>query len=65
MTDCLEAPQGVYPDEPARPKNLTDEYVKNLIGWGNQVLGIATTDRILWRGERRCINKMRDAGQVR
>lgn len=65
MTDCIEQPQGVYPDEPARPKMLTDIYVVELIAWGNRVLGIATTDRLLWRGERRCLQKLQGAGQIR
>lgn len=64
VTDCLEAPSGVYPSEPTTPKTLTDKYVIELKGWGNRVLGIATSDRLLWRGERRCIRKLQDAGQV-
>lgn len=65
MTDCLEEPQGVYPPEPKRPAQLTDRYVVELHAWVNQVLGVATTDRLLWRGERKCITKMKEAGQVR
>lgn len=68
VTDCLDEPQGVYPPEPARPtagEAITDRYVIELIAWGNRVLGIATVDRILWRGERRCIRKLEAAGQVR
>lgn len=55
----------MYPNEPKRPSTLTDAYVVELIAWGNRVLGTATTDRILWRGERRCIRKLQDAGQIR
>lgn len=68
VTDCIEEPQGVFPPEPERPKAgapIPDTYVQRLIGWANQVLGIATTDRIAWRGERRCLRKMQDAGQIR
>ena len=65
MTTCLDEPVGVYPDEPARPKVLTDEYVKALIGWTNRILGIATDDRLRWRGERRCIRALEGAGQIR
>lgn len=65
VTECLQAPDGVYPNEPARPKALTDSYVVDLVAWANQVLGIATADRIRWRGERRCIRQLQDAGQIR
>ncbi len=65
VTDCLEQPQGVYPNEPARPKTLTDDYVKALVSWGNKVLGIATDDRIRWSKERGCVRDLQEAGQVR
>ena len=65
VTSCIEQPQGVYPNEPTRPKALTDDYVKALISWGNKVLGIATDDRIRWAKERGCIGKLQEAGQVR
>ena len=65
MTDCLETPTGVYPNEPAEPKTLTDGYVVALKSWANAVLGIATTDRVAWRGERRCIRALQSAGQIR
>ena len=55
----------MYPNEPTRPKALTDDYVKALISWGNKVLGIATDDRIRWAKERGCIGKLQEAGQVR
>lgn len=58
-------PQGVYPPEPARPEQLTDAYVVELHAWANRVLGVATTDRLLWRGERKCIRKLQEAGQIR
>lgn len=65
---CLEEPAGVYPPEPTRPKvgePITDTYIKALHDWVNQILGIATDDRIAWRGERRCIQKLAEDGQVR
>lgn len=68
MTSCIEQPQGVYPNEPARPKvgdPITDTYIKALIGWGNKVLGIGTEDRIRWGKERGCIGDLQKAGQVR
>jgi hypothetical protein len=55
----------VYPPEPARPEKLTDAYVVELHAWANRVLGVATTDRLLWRGERKCIRRLQEAGQVR
>lgn len=61
----MEKPQGVYPPAPARPAKLTDAYVVELHAWSNRVLGVATTDRVLWHGERKCIRKLQDAGQVR
>jgi len=68
VSDCLDEPEGVYPDEPARPKPgapITDSYIVQLHAWGNRVLGIATNDRLRWRGERRCVRKMVEAGQIR
>jgi hypothetical protein len=68
VTDCLEEPQGLYPPEPVRPAigaPITDTYVRDLQAWGHRVLGVATTDRLLWRGERKCIRKLQEAGQVR
>ena len=68
MTNCVAEPDGVYPAEPARPKAGTpipDTYVTALIAWGNRVLGIAEKDRIAWRGERRCIHGLQEAGQIR
>lgn len=55
----------MYPNEPERPKALTDDYVKALISWGNKVLGIATDDRIRWGKERGCIGELQEVGQVR
>jgi hypothetical protein len=55
----------VYPDEPARPAVLTDAYVQALHAFINRILGIATTDRLRWAGERNCIRDLREAGQVR
>jgi hypothetical protein len=68
VSDCLEAPAGVYPPEPVRPKPgapIPDSYVRDLLAWGNAVLGVATVDRLLWRGERKCIRKIQEAGQIR
>lgn len=68
VSDCLEEPEGVYPPEPTRPAPgapITDAYVKELHAWGNGVLGVAKTDRIQWRGERKCIRKLQEAGQIR
>jgi len=65
VTDCLEEPQGVYPPEPARPAALTDRYVVELQAWARAVLGVATTDRLFWQGERKCIRKLQEAGQIR
>ncbi|WP_408953039.1 hypothetical protein [Lysobacter sp. Hz 25] len=65
MTDCIEDPVGVYPNEPAEPAALTDRYVVELRAWANRVLGIATADRINWRAERRCIRRLKAEGLVR
>jgi hypothetical protein len=68
VSDCLERPQGVYPPEPVAPKPGTpipDRYVIELRAWGNAVLGVATTDRVQWRGERKCIRRIQEAGQIR
>ena len=67
VTACLEEPTAHVPDEPQRPAAgapLTDAYVRDLLGWANGLLGVITADRIAWRGERRCIGRLRDAGQV-
>lgn len=68
MSDCLSAPQGVYPPEPDPPAvgaPITDAFVVALKAWGNRVMGIATVDRILWHGERKCVRKLQEAGQIR
>ncbi|WP_448673372.1 hypothetical protein [Pseudoxanthomonas mexicana] len=68
MTDCLDEPAGEFPPEPADPapgQPITDAVLLAWKLWGNRVMGVATTDRIRWRGERRCIRKMEAAGQVR
>ena len=54
-------------DEPAAPAGgapITDGYVVALKSWANSLLGTITADRIAWRGERRCIDRLKDAGQV-
>ncbi len=68
MTDCLDQPAGDFPPEPADPapgQPITDAVLLSWKLWGNRVMGIATVDRIRWRGERRCIRKLEEAGQVR
>ena len=68
VTDCLDEPAGEFPPEPADPapgQPITDAVLLAWKLWGNRVMGVATTDRIRWRGERRCIRKMEAAGQVR
>lgn len=67
VTGCLERPSAHVPDEPAGPAPgapITDAYVVALKGWGNALLGVITADRIAWRGERRCIGQLREAGQI-
>lgn len=67
VTPCLEAPSAHVPDEPAPPADgapIPDTYVVALNAWANQLLGVITADRIAWRGERRCIHRLQDAGQV-
>ena len=44
---------------------LTDTYVRALHEWANRLLGVATTDRLLWRAERKCVRKLQEAGQIR
>ena len=50
---------------PSAGQPISDAYVAAVIGWANEALGIATADRIAWRGERQCIVKLVEAGQVR
>lgn len=67
VTPCLELPSAHVPDEPEAPAAgaaITDAYVVALKGWANALLGVVTADRIAWRGERRCIRRLQDAGQV-
>lgn len=67
VTPCLQEPAAAVADEPERPaagEPLTDTYVVALLGWANSLLGTITADRTAWRGERRCIHALRDAGQV-
>jgi hypothetical protein len=68
VTPCLNEPSGVYPPEPIRPPvgaPITDTYLRDLQAWADRVLNVATTDRLLWRGERKCIRKLQEAGQIR
>ncbi|PJK00836.1 hypothetical protein CO641_02370 [Lysobacteraceae bacterium NML91-0213] len=68
VTGCLDTPSTHVPDEPQRPADgepIPDAYVRELIGWGNSLLGVIAQDRITWRGERRCIGSLRDLGHVR
>lgn len=65
VTPCLAEPAARVPDEPARPKQLTDAYVVTLHGWANALLGVITADRIAWRGERRCIRGLAEQEQIR
>lgn len=55
----------MYPNEPTRPRVVTDRYIVELQSWGNSVIGIATSDRLAWRGERRCIRRKQAEGLVR
>lgn len=67
VTGCLERPEAYVPDEPVGPPPgapIPDAYVVALKGWGNALLGVITADRIGWRGERRCILRLRDEEQV-
>lgn len=67
VTPCLEEPTAHVPDEPEAPRAgaaITDGYVVALKAWANQLLGVITADRIAWRGERRCIHRLKDAGQL-
>lgn len=67
VTPCLEEPSAHVPDEPEAPAAgapITDGYVVALKAWANQLLGTITADRIAWRGERRCIQRLKDAGQL-
>ena len=68
ITPCLDAPTAYVPDEPQAPADgapIPDAYVVALKGWANSLLGVVTQDRIAWRGERRCIRRFQEAGQIR
>lgn len=68
VTDCLDAPEGVFPPEPKDPEaggHITDAVLLAWKLWGNRVMGIAATDRVRWQSERRCVRKMAEAGQIR
>lgn len=67
VTPCLEQPSAHVADEPEAPAAgapISDAYVVALKAWANSLLGTITADRIAWRGERRCIDRLKDAGQV-
>lgn len=68
ITPCLEEPTAYVPDEPQAPADgapIPDSYVVALKAWANSLLGVVTQDRIAWRGERRCIRRFADEGQIR
>lgn len=67
VTPCLEQPTAHVPGEPAGPapgEPITDSYVVALQAWANSLLGTITADRIAWRGERRCIRRIGEAGHI-
>lgn len=67
VTPCLEQPTAHVPDEPVAPAAgapIPDAYVRDLKAWANALLGTITDDRLTWRSERRCVGRLRDAGQV-
>lgn len=65
VTPCIAEPVARIPDEPSRPKSLTDAYVVALIDWANDLLGVVTADRLAWRGERQCIRGLQQQEQIR
>lgn len=68
ITPCLDAPTAYVPDEPQAPADgapIPDSYVVALKAWANSLLGVVTQERIAWRGERRCIRRFADEGQIR
>lgn len=68
ITPCLDAPAAYVPDEPQPPADgapIPDAYVVALKAWANSLLGVITQDRIAWRGERRCIRRFQEEGQIR
>lgn len=68
VSPCIDEPSAFVPDEPAPPPDgapIPDTYVVALKAFSNGLLGVITQDRIAWRGERRCIRRLQEAGQVR
>lgn len=68
VSGCIERPVAHVPDEPEAPPEgapIPDTYVVALKAYANALLGVITVDRLGWRGERKCIHTLIDAGQVR
>lgn len=65
VSDCLVTPSSDVPTPPYPAAVLTDEWVKRIWGWTSSALGVITTDRTEWQGERDCIRGKAKTGAIR
>lgn len=55
VTDCLVAPTRQLAKPELPPAILTDAWVKRTWRWMSDAVGVVTSDREQWQGERKCI----------
>jgi hypothetical protein len=65
VSDCLVVPQGRVTAPPTPPTPLTDQWAKQMWSWASGMIGLVTTEREQWQGERACIRGKVEAGAVR
>ncbi|GAB3388171.1 hypothetical protein GCM10027432_24200 [Lysobacter fragariae] len=65
VTDCLVTPSSQVTTPPTPPVTLTDDWAKGIWRWASDALGVITTDRKEWQGERRCVRGKAETGAIR
>jgi len=65
VTDCLVVPTSDIASPPVMPPTLTGVWASKAWGWMNGALGVITTDRTEWQGERDCIRGKAKTGAIR
>lgn len=65
VTDCLVVPSSQVTKPPVPPDPLTDDWAKRMWRWASDALGVVSTDRKEWQGERSCIRGKAETGAIR
>lgn len=64
VTDCLAVPTSQVTKPTPPPDPLTDEWARRAWAWISDALGIITTDRTEWQGERDCVRGKAKTGAI-